>query len=418
MLYVGKAKNLKNRLNSYRHTKLSLKIAEMTSKAVYLNYAILESELQALLVEAALINLHQPPYNTLLKDDKSPLYILLTKEEFPRVLMMRKRNLDKIKYQGQFFGPFPSAYKVKQILKLIRPILPWCNAPRKKNMRRCLENHLQLCPGVCTGKISATDYHKIIVNLANFLAGKSSLVSANLKKQMWQAANEAEFEKAARLRDQLVMIKEITQKNYRLKNDLYLPNLNQIKSQQALLMLRRLLRQYLSLPKAYPLERIEAYDVSNTSGKLAVVSQVVFTNGVSDPNSYRLFNIKTLDTPNDFAMLKEALLRRSQHRDWPEPNLLLIDGGKGQVRAVLTALWQTAWQKIPVIGLAKDPDRIVIPQKVSLTGLTNKLKIDWQVLSLSGENLALQLLEQLRDEAHRFGKKAHVKRRHQAIFSS
>lgn len=388
----------------------------MTKRAVYLNYQILPSEIEALLVEAQLIKIYQPPYNTLLKDDKSPLYILLTKEEFPRVLVVRKRNLVLKKYQGEFFGPFPSAYQVKQLLKLLRPIMPWCNAKRQKKMRRCFEHHLGLCPGVCTGEISSSDYQKNLGHLSNFLQGKTALVLKKLNQEMKTASERESYELAAVYRDQIKMIKELTSDGYHLKNDLYLPNLNQEKNYQAQVLLRGYLSTYFSLPSTYMFERIEGYDVSNTMGKQAVVSQVVFIDGAADNQQYRLYNIKGLDTPNDFAMLKQALFRRLRHPDWPLPNLFLIDGGKGQVRSALMALRAHALEDIPIIGLAKDPDRIIIPHNITPNG--NKLTIDWQILKLTNSDPALQLLQQVRDEAHRFGKKAHLKRRQKQLFTS
>lgn len=386
----------------------------MTQQAVYLNYQILESEIEALLIEAELIKIYQPPFNTLLKDDKSPLYILLTQEEFPRVLAVRKRNLLLKKYRGKFFGPFPSAYQVKQLLKLLRPIIPWCNAKRQKKMRRCLENHLGLCPGVCTGQISRERYQKNIIHLSNFLQGKTHLVLQKLTEEMNSAAKLQNYEQAASLRDQLKMIKELTSSNYHLKSDLYLPNLNQEKNYQAQVLLRQYLSSYFSLPQTYLFERIEGYDVSNTMGKLAVVSQVVFTKGVADNQQYRLYNLKNIDTPNDFAMLKQALDRRLKHFEWQRPHLILIDGGKGQVRAALAALRENHFPDIPLIGLAKNPDRIIIPHNIASLG--KRLHIDWVVLRLEDSDPALQLLQQVRDEAHRFSKKAHTKRRQNQLF--
>lgn len=386
----------------------------MTKTAVYLNYQVLPSEIEALLVEAQLIKIYQPPYNTLLKDDKSPLYILLTKEEFPRVLAVRKRNLLLKKYRGEFFGPFPSAYQVKQLLKLLRPIMPWCNAKRQKKMRRCFEHHLGLCPGVCTGEISCRDYQKNLMHLSDFLQGKTALVLKKLTIAMKAESERENYEQAATYRDQIKMIKQLTSDGCHLKNDLYLPNLNQEKNYQAQVLLREYLSTYFSLPSTYMFERIEGYDVSNTMGKQAVVSQVVFTGGVPDNQQYRLYNIRGLDTPNDFAMLKQAIQRRLQHHEWQLPNLFLIDGGKGQVRSALIALRENCIDDIPIIGLAKDPDRIIIPYNIVSTG--RKMQIDWQILKLENDNPALQLLQQVRDEAHRFGKKAHTKRRQKQLF--
>lgn len=416
VIYVGKAKNLRNRLNSYKNQGQKIpKTREMTAHARFLQWRVLRSELEALLVEAELINRYQPRYNVLLKDDKSPLYVVITAEEFPRVLRLRKRDLLKRKIKGKTFGPFPSSFKVSEVLKLVRPIFPWCNAPRRAQMRRCLENHLGLCPGVCTGTISADDYREIMTKLGLFLTGKTKLVTDKLKDEMATHVAALEFEAAAKIRDQLKLIAEVTSETHRLRQDYYLPNLSSERSREGLIELRQILSTYQNVPREYVIERIEGYDVSNTSGRQAVVSMVVATNGEMDHSEYKSFNIKSLQTPNDFAMMAEALGRRVTHQnDWPMPQLLLIDGGKGQVRAVLEKLRYTSWQTMPIIGLAKDPDRLVIPQVAP--GQTGRLKIDWEVLNLGGDDLALQLLQQVRDEAHRFGKAHHVRRREKAAW--
>lgn len=410
VLYVGKAKNLKNRVNSYRVKKdLVPRIREMTETARYLQWRVLPSEVEALLVEAELIRTYQPPFNVLLKDDKSPLYVVITREKWPRVLKMRKRDLEKKKITGRVFGPFPSAYKVSEVLKLVRPIFPWCNAPRRAKMRRCLENHLELCPGVCSGAISAVDYGKIIDNLSLFLAGKKKGVETKLKRELKERVLVEDFEAAAKLRDQLSLIAEITDAKKRLKEGYFLPNLSSLRQENALIQLKAILREHFQVPREYQVHRIEGYDVSNTSGLQAVVSMVVFTDGEADKSEYRSFNIRSLETPNDFAMMAEALGRRANHvDDWRTPDLFLIDGGKGQVKAVLRVLQDTDFAAIPVIGLAKDPDRLVIPT------WTSEGKLTWEVLNLGNDNLALQLLQQVRDEAHRFGKSKHTKRRDKA----
>jgi len=387
----------------------------MTAHAKYIQWKILRSELEALLVEAELINRYQPQYNVLLKDDKSPLYLVITAEQYPRVLRLRKRDLLKRHVKGKTFGPFPSSFKVTEVLKLVRPIFPWCNAPRRAHMRRCLENHLGLCPGVCTGTISPADYGAIMSKLALFLSGKTKDVTDKLKDEMQAHVDKLEFEAAAVIRDQLKLIAEITSETHHLRQDYFLPNLSQKRSHDGLAELRQILSNYQNIPREYVLGRIEGYDVSNTSGRQAVVSMVVATDGEMDHGQYRSFNIRSLDTPNDFAMMAEALGRRAAHEgDWPTPQLLLIDGGKGQVRSVLTRLQSTAWANMPVIGIAKDPDRLVIPQVTDYTG--GRLKIDWTILNLGDDDPALQLSQRIRDEAHRFGKSHHVRRRDKATW--
>ena len=415
VIYVGKAKNLRNRLNSYKNQGQKIpKTREMTAHAKFLQWRVLRSELEALLVEAELINRYQPQYNVLLKDDKSPLYLVITAEEFPRVLRLRRRDLLKKRIKGRTFGPFPSSYKVTEVLKLVRPIFPWCNAPRTGVRRRCFDNHLGLCPGVCTGEISAAEYGAIINKLALFLSGRTHEVTTKLLAEMEAHKQALEFEKAAIIRDKLKLIAEITSETHKLRQDYFLPDLSAQRSQSALVELRQILSTYQNLPREYILARIEGYDVSNTSGLQAVVSMVVATDGHMDHSEYKYFNIRTLQTPNDFAMMAEALERRQRHaHDWPSPQLLLIDGGKGQVRAVLERFRGTSWEKMPIVGLAKDPDRLVIPQ-VTQPPNGSRLHINWEILSLPDDDAALQLLQQIRDEAHRFGKSRHVARRTKA----
>lgn len=387
----------------------------MVKKARYISWQPLESELQALLTEAELINIHQPPFNVLLKDDKSPIYILITKEDWPRVLRVRKKDLQKKIYQGDRFGPFQSGYKVNEVLKIARRIFPWCNAPRPKDMtkiKRCFYRHLDLCPGVCTHDISQEDYLAIIKELKLFLRGQKNSVLRNLKNLMKESAQEQKFELAAFYRDRIKMVEEITQASVRLKQDFFLPTLYQAEqNREGLLYLSKILHDYLAIPQDYPLTRIEGYDVSNTSGQNAVVSMVVSINGQPDPSEYKYFNIRNLNTPDDFAMMAQALNRRTNHLEWGRPDLILIDGGKGQVRAVLKEVrTKLEWQSIPIIGLAKDPDRLVVPTKIEGN------HIDWQIIKLKTDDPALHILQKLRDEAHRFGKKQHTRRRSQDLF--
>lgn len=421
---MGKAKNLKNRVLSYRRrSELVPRIRTMVDRARYLAWRELGSELEAILVEAELIHAYQPPFNVLLKDDKSPLYIALTAADFPQVLRVRQRDLQKKQFAGaRAFGPFASANQTNELLKIVRPIFPWCNQAdkhqsatnlAKEKSRPCFYYHLGLCPGACAGEISRADYHKTIDQLALFLQGKIGAVKQLLNRQMKAAAAAENFEAAARLRDQLALIATVTAASHQLKPDYSLPGLTMERATNSLVVLRQLLADSFKLPRQYQFERIEGYDVSNTSGQEAVVSMVVFTAGASDKSEYRSFNIRSLQTPNDPAMLAEALGRRITHDEWRRSSLLLIDGGKGQLRRVLEVLRGSSWQQVPIVGLAKNPDRIMIPQ------VTNwqPLKITWQILRLPDDNLGLQLLQQVRDEAHRFGKSHHTKRRDRATLN-
>lgn len=399
MLYVGKAKNLKNRTNSYRQLKqLRGKTRTLVLEAQTLKFRELESELEALLVEAELIRTYQPHFNILLKDDKSPLYIGITKDTFPRVITLRKPETNEIPLSAMY-GPFPSGFKVKEVLAIARKIFPWCSGATKRG-KACFYYHLDLCPGACVDAIAPEAYKKNIDHLKLFLRGQRDSVLQHLKKEMKVAAETQQYEQAAKLRDQLVAIEDVTKREYRLKPDLEVYQLLQDNPDQTLILLRREISSWVPIPNTFELRRIECYDVSNISGTDATVAMTVAINGQIDHSQYRIFHIRTKDTPDDYHMMKEALQRRQNHPEWGMPDLLVIDGGKGQVRAALSVL---QWS-MPTIGIAKDPDRLVLPNILPpLSGRTVK----WQLNELPPNHPGLQLVQQLRDEAHRFSKKHH-----------
>lgn len=416
ILYVGKAKNLKNRLRSYtRPTDLAPKIKHLVGAAVTVKHQVLESELESLLKEAELIRLHQPKYNSLLKDDKTPLYIHITKEKFPRVLTIRKKDLDNSQPGGTILGPYPSSGKVREVLGIMRKIFPWCNQTGNQKRREtssnkaCFYHHLEQCPGACIGQISQKDYGVQISDLVSFLKGQKKTVVKNLKQQLKELSVKEKFEQAALIRDRIRLIKEVTGKKYPLKPTLVLPSLTD-DNNETLLHLQKILASYLKIPHDYPLNRIEGYDVSNTSGKLASVSMVTFINGQPDTSEYRLFNIKTLNTPNDYGMLNEAIIRRQNHPEWGKPNLIVIDGGKGQLRASLKN-WH--WSA-PIISIVKNPDRIIIPIEIQREP---RLSIKYKVILLPKEHPVLHLTQRIRDESHRFSKKQHLRRRAKNMLS-
>lgn len=389
ILYVGKAKNLKNRLTSYtRYSQLAPRIKKMVTKAKTVTFEELGSELEALLIEAELIRAHQPFFNVRLKDDKSPIYLVVTKEKYPRILRKRKNDLLKEKVSGTVLGPFQSSYKLNEVLKIARKIFPWCNQPDGE--KACFYYHLDQCPGACINEVSETDYKENITNLKLFLKGKKQQVVKQLKEKMKTLSEKQKYEEAQLAKLRLQYIQEVTQKNYKLKPDLVLPGLGATKREMGLIELQKMLVDYTDFPKNKKLTRIEGYDVSNIQGKNAAVSMVVTKNGKADNSLYRLFNVYSLDTPNDYQMMKEALARRQNHPEWGKPDLIVIDGGKGQVRAGLQ-VWK--WQA-PVIGIVKNPDRLIIP-----------LEKGYKIINLPENHPSLNLVQSLRDEAHRFAKK-------------
>jgi len=391
--------------------------------ATKVKFKELPSELEALLTEAELIRRYQPQYNVLLKDDKSPLYIHITNEIYPRVLQVRKKELNTNNLRGTILGPFPSAYKVKEVLQIARKIFPWCNRAgnleqknNKAKLTPCFYYHIDQCNGACIEKISPQEYRENINQLIIFLKGKKSVVTTQLKNDLEEAIGTENFEAAAVYRDKLTLIDEVTQPKKILKPELTTPGLTAKIEQDGIIYLQDILSTHLGLPKKFPLERIEGYDVSNTMGTNPSVAMVTFIDGVADPSHYRLFNIRSIQTPNDYQMMKEAISRRQNNRQWGLPDLLVIDGGKGQVRSALS-VW--SWQA-PVIGLVKNPDRLVLPMldwsartESSYFDLKN---LQYLELKLKGGNPALKLLQRIRNEAHRFSKKQHTRRRLKSMF--
>ncbi len=380
----------------------------MVTAAQTLQYQELPSELAAVLTEAELIRTYQPNFNILLKDDKSPLYISITTEQLPKVIQIRKKQLVFEKTKPNVFGPFSSSYQVTQVLKIARPIFRWCDDPQ--NSTGCFYSHLHLCSGVCCGRISVAEYQASVTQLSLFLHGKSDELIKQLKMTMNTQAQTKAFEAAAKTRDMIRAITAVTKEPYRLKPDPHLLSLAEHHPDNQATYLGRLLHLYLGLPKLTPLEKIEGYDVSNTSGTNAAVALVSFTKGLPDSANYRLFNIRSLNTPNDYKMLQEALIRRQNHPEWGVPDLVIIDGGKGQLRAAIN-VWH--WPS-PIISIAKHPDRLIFPK---IDRSSQRLKITYAVVTLDHTHPGLQLVQQVRDEAHRFSKKQHTKLRTRKLVS-
>ncbi|MBP7768599.1 GIY-YIG nuclease family protein [Candidatus Woesebacteria bacterium] len=422
VLYVGKAKNLKRRVTSYSYLKkLRARTRQLVMTAVELKFKVLESELQALLVEAELIRTYLPHFNVALKDDKSALYIHISADQFPLVTTIRKKEILHSKLEGTNIGPFQSGYKALEVLQIARTIFCWCNNPavlqKSEHKKPCFYYHINLCSGACIGAISAQEYQQNIDSLILFLRGKTSEVMTRLKTKMLQYAQEQKFELAAVLRNQQRLITEVTSSTYRLKPDLVTSvSLSRSEVDDELVYIRKILHTYQAVPADYAVDRIECYDVSNMQGQQAAVAMVTAIQAEMEPSEYRLFNIRTLDTPNDYHMMKEALVRRQNHPEWGMPNLVVIDGGKGQLRAALS-VWQ--WS-CPVISIAKDPDRIIIPaltwdidQRRMVSSTTN---LRYHELQLPEMHPALRLIQKARDEAHRFSKKQFTRRKLKKMF--
>lgn len=355
ILYIGKATSLRHRVLSYFQRPQEGKIEKMLSQIANIQIQRTDSVIEALLLESNLIKKYEPKYNVRLKDGKTYLGIYITKEDWPRVLPAR---LTQKLPPGEFYGPFPSSKEVGAALQIIRKLFPFRVSCVPESGKACFEYHLGMCPGVCAGKISKQEYQETIKQIKLFLKGRKKDAIKSLEKEMRSYSKNMAFEKAARLRDQIFGLKHI----------------------QDVAMIRD---EDIEGLKPLP-GRIEAYDVSNISGAFAVGSMVVFTEGLIDKNQYRRFKIKTVQGANDVASIKEILLRRLNHAEWKFPDVILIDGGQGQVNGAKDVLSEHKLN-IPVVGIAKGAKRD-----------RNDLITDQNL------DIDKKLLIRLRDEAHRF----------------
>ena len=516
VIYVGKAKNLKNRVRQYfqssaNHTQ---KVRAMVARVDDFELMLVDSEMEAFTLECNLIKRYKPFYNILLKDDKHYPYLRVNmKEAFPRVTIVRRVAHDGAKYFGPYFG----ANVVRDALDAVRSIFPirTCShkLPAEKALRPCVNYEIGLCRAPCANRISQEEYHELMEGVVDFLGGKFELVLGRLKEKMNQAAANWNYERAAVYRDQITAIDQLMQKQKAIVADggdqdvaaalidengalvqmMYVRGGRLIGSERFSLdnsaeetaeeALSQFIAQYYDESRVPPREllvnadfpdraaleerlsgfrqsrvhilvpqrgekrklillaqknlleeaekrrkrlansyertigaleelkdvlglperprRIEGYDISNTQGAQSVGSMVVMIDGVSANKEYRHFRIKTVEGPNDFASMREMLSRRLAHglkeveegaanaRFADFPDLILIDGGRGQLNAALEAMRESGLD-IPMFGLAKRIEEIVLPNEE-------------ESIVLDRHSNALHLIQRLRDEAHRFG---------------
>ena len=378
VIYVGKAGNLRRRVSSYFNHPHESRIQKLVSEIAKIDYEQTDSALEALILESKLIKDLSPRFNVKEKDDKSFLYFELTKEKFPRVILVRGKDVvsHKSKVISQF-GPFPSAGNAREAYKILRRIFPWSVHETErigKFIRPCFDYEIGLCPGTCVGRISRRDYLRNISRFKLFFGGKKIQIVRSLKREMETASKDLEFEKAEKLRRQLFALKLI--------HDIALINDNEVSEGAMIHDAKFMIHNF----------RIEGYDISNISGTSAVGSMVVFEGGKPNRDEYRKFRIRALAKPDDVGMIKEVLRRRF-HNDWKLPALILIDGGRGQVNATKAVLSEFSL-KTPVVGIAKGPKR----KKNEFIG-----KIP--------EGFNKKILIMVRDEAHRFAISYHRKLR-------
>lgn len=510
VLYVGKAKNLRNRVRQYFQKSRSIdpRIAQMLSRATDLEVIVTDSEVEALILEANLIKQLKPRYNVNLKDDKSYPYIVITNEPFPRVFVTRQIRRDGSRY----FGPYTDVKNVRAALKAIRDIfmIRSCNfildddTIARKKVKLCLDYHIKKCEGPCEGLVSAGRYQAMIEQVAALLRGKSESLIRSLQQEMEAHAAAMRFEEAAALRDRIRGLqayaerqkavdldsvdrdiiavagegddacgvifriregKMIGRRHYYITNvegklpgevlgtllhqhylesddlpeEILLPDnpddaaalqewlgarrggavrlivpaegeeakLVHLSKTNARFLLDELKIQRLkraeSLPHAVtalqhdlrlttPPRRIECFDNSNIQGEDAVASLVVFVDGKPRKSEYRKFKIRSVQGPDDFASMREVVERRYTHllaEQGTLPDLIVVDGGKGQLSSAVDVLQRLGLGALPVIGLAKKLEEVYTP------GASEPA---WIARTSGG----LRLLQRIRDEAHRF----------------
>lgn len=387
---MGKAKNLKKRVASYflKNIDLGTKTSILISQIVKIKTVAVSSEIEALLLEASYIKKYKPKYNIKLMDDKAYLMVRITiKDDYPKILMARRSD-DK---SSIYFGPFPNAAGALKIaLKTIRKIFPYQSVPNHAK-RICLYHHLNLCPcpPVFDSPEFKNEYKKNIKHIIDFMDGNTKKIIKDLRRERDTLSKNEQFEKANLLQNKISAIDLITAPFYKARLDLNInPNLTEDLREKEIKDLINILNQYNVQVKN--LQRIECFDISNISGTNATGSMVVFINGEKDGSKYRKFKIKTLNSPNDFGMMEEVLRRRLSHAEWDYPNLIIVDGGKGQVGAAakILSLSKDSSVAIPIIGLAKREETIITS--------------DSKEISLSKDSRALKLVMRIRDEAHRF----------------
>ena len=385
VLYVGKATVLKTRVSSYWQkgkSKIPRPIEEAMDQVLNIDAIKTETVIEALMLEAVLIKKFWPKYNVLGKDGRSFLYVGVTRDDFPKVLLIRGKQLDDGEYEEKkdfvaLFGPYTQATSIRNALKIVRKIFKFssCKPPtEEKKGRACFYRGIGLCPGVCTGEIKKRPYRKTIRHLIKFFQGKKKEVILDLKKEMKKASEIMDFEGAGELRNQIHSLEHI--------HDIAVLGAEK----------HGLKRADIGIDV---FGRIEGYDISNIGGEHAVGSMVVAVGGHPEKQEYRKFTIKTVKGSNDVAMLEEVIRRRFTHDGWERPELLLIDGGLPQVNRVKRTMRELDIE-IPVMGIAKGAARkknqFIIPKQKKI------IQADLKQIA----RLYPHILIALRDESHRF----------------
>lgn len=351
ILYIGRATSLRRRVSNYFTKRIDNRIAEMVQTAYDLKYQETETVLDAIILEANLIKKFWPKYNVKDRDDRSFIYVVMPKADYPHPIIVRGRELKKFSAgQSKIFGPYQSYTLVRHALRIIRKIFPYSTC-KPLSGKSCFDHQIGLCPGICIDAISKKDYQKNIRNIELLLSGKKTRLMSKLKKENpEQAVALSHFQEVSLLSSE---------------------NGN-----------------------GGGANRIEGYDISHLTGKETYGSMVVFTNGEPDTDQYRLFKVKEAPANDDLRSLQEVISRRLKHVEWPLPDIMLIDGGKPQIDYIYQNIINNGYAHITIVGISKlAGDALVFPPKT---------KDSIKMLAKSYKKTLLHV----RDEAHRFGRKA------------
>ena len=385
-LYVGRATNLQNRVRSYFSDRLAIdrgqRLTEAVKQAKQIETIETDSVLEAYILEANLIKKYQPAFNVVDKDNKSFQFVGITKEDFPRILVIRGRELEQEMMKKTFaniFGPFPKGAILKEALRVLRKILPFrdrCTPydPQKKQQRKCFQAQIGLCPGVCDGAINKEEYKKRIREVRLFLSGQKKQLIRMLERDMKRYAQKQEFEEAESVRKRIFALQHI--------QDVSLLKRDSIETENSKASFR-----------------VEAYDIAHTAGTHTVGAMVVRVDGEKVPSEYRVFTIRNATGGDDIGALREIISRRLGHPEWKMPNLIVVDGGKAHIAAAEAVLRGNEVQT-PIVSVVKTEKHT--PREV--IGPAKYIRVHEKEIIAANT------------EAHRFATAQHKRKRSKAMF--
>lgn len=407
IIYVGKAASLRNRVRQYFQASRGRdpKTEALVQEIADIDWMTVDSELEALFLEAEMIRRYMPRYNILLRDDKALSYIRIDYDsDYPTVTTTRRPLDDGARY----FGPYTSTYAVRQSLKLLRRAFPFAARRIPGQKRATLHYHLGLDPGLEEGKTTLEAYRANLRKLMAIIQGRRKTIEKELERDMNRASKRKDFEAAARIRNQLFALRGLNR--HVIFSDKEFLDISKDHALNEMVNM-------LSI-KEFP-RRIEGYDISHMQGSDVVASMVVFTNGVSNKAEYRKFKTKK-NQNDDFYNMHETITRRLSERNrkaWGLPDLVLIDGGKGQLDAAIRARDEQGCGRIAFIGLAKREEQIVIQKAKSGVNLNVEVlqslggfaseSDDFILVNLPHSTNLVKLLQRIRDESHRFAVSYH-----------